>query len=32
MTLETDASAATVTASPPRPLSARERFERIYLI
>ncbi|MBZ9871353.1 GntR family transcriptional regulator [Mesorhizobium sp. BR1-1-9] len=30
MTLDTDASAKT--APPPRPLSARERFERIYLI
>lgn len=32
MTLDTDASPATMAASPPRPLSARERFERIYLI
>ncbi|RWD95010.1 GntR family transcriptional regulator [Mesorhizobium sp.] len=32
MTLDTDASPATTAASPPRPLSARERFERIYLI
>ncbi|TIL78348.1 MAG: GntR family transcriptional regulator, partial [Mesorhizobium sp.] len=28
MTLETDATPLAVTAAPPRPLSARERFER----
>lgn len=32
MTLETDAAAVTETASTPRPLTARERFERIYRI
>ncbi|MDX8499785.1 GntR family transcriptional regulator [Mesorhizobium sp. VK4C] len=32
MTLGTDASAPIVIAQTPRPLSARERFERIYLI
>jgi DNA-binding GntR family transcriptional regulator len=32
MTLETDAAPLAVTAAPPRPLSARERFERIYKI
>ncbi|AZN98339.1 GntR family transcriptional regulator [Mesorhizobium sp. M9A.F.Ca.ET.002.03.1.2] len=32
MTLETDATPMAVTAAPPRPLSARERFERIYRI
>ncbi|TJV27768.1 MAG: GntR family transcriptional regulator, partial [Mesorhizobium sp.] len=32
MTLETTATPLAVTAAPPRPLSARERFERIYRI
>jgi len=32
MTLETDAAPLAVTAAPPRPLSSRERFERIYRI
>jgi DNA-binding GntR family transcriptional regulator len=32
MTLETDATPIAVTAAPPRPLSARERFARIYQI
>jgi DNA-binding GntR family transcriptional regulator len=32
MTLETETAALTEAASAPRPLSARERFERIYLI
>ncbi|SJM29289.1 GntR family transcriptional regulator [Mesorhizobium delmotii] len=32
MTLETDATHLAATAAPPRPLSARERFERIYRI
>ena len=32
MTLETETAALTETAPAPRPLSARERFERIYLI
>ena len=32
MTLETDAATVTETVSAPRPLSARERFERIYRI
>ncbi|RWN36505.1 GntR family transcriptional regulator [Mesorhizobium sp.] len=32
MTLETDATPIAVTAAPTRPLSARERFERIYRI
>ncbi|TJW92268.1 MAG: GntR family transcriptional regulator, partial [Mesorhizobium sp.] len=30
MTLETDATSLAATAAPQRPLSARERFERIY--